>query len=533
MLSKKELSKLRNTLFRHLDGLTVCPIAYTLFQHKVTDYILTQKKVDLTTITKAFNANEGYLNVGLRALCSQGWLNQTVNNDEDKVTFEINEHTEQAFSHFELYKEANQLLKISEHYHPRKFEMEPFLKLEQVFNTFKEEFNPQNNDEDSIRSQIIAHIEGVILGPTLVMLGMSGMFHKYFMETRFRPEEFHANVEGFGRLLEILAHFGWFRPINESYQFTEKGLFFAKRASAYGVTVSYIPTLRKFDELMFGNPTVLKNKDKLAKELHVDREMNVWGSGGAHAAYFKVVDQIIISIFNKPIDQQPKGILDMGCGNGAFLIHLYYVIENQTYRGTVLDEYPLMLIGVDYNEAALKVSRANLIQADIWAKIIWGDIGNPDLLAKDLEEKYAIKLGELLNVRTFLDHNRIWQEPDGNDHIGASSSTGAYAFEGERKNNNKVYRSLVQHFKKWMPYVKRHGLLLIELHTVAPDLVAQNIGKTAATAYDVTHGFSDQYILELDEYMSAMEEAGLTAAPEYFRKFPNADIATVSINLFQ
>ena len=155
-------------------------------------------------------------------------------------------------------------------------------------------------------------------------------------------------------------------------------------------------------------------------------------SGGAHAAYFKIVDEIIIELFNKPIEKQPKGILDMGCGNGAFLQHLFTVIEQQTVRGKMLEEYPLILIGADYNEAALKISKANLIQADIWAKVVWGDIGRPDLLAKDLKENYNIELGELLNVRTFLDHNRIWKEPTHVDKSRVSQSTGAFAFEGQR-----------------------------------------------------------------------------------------------------
>ena len=111
---------------------------------------------------------------------------------------------------------------------------------------------------------------------------------------------------------------------NGAYAFTEIGLFFAKRASAYGVTVSYIPTLRKLDHLIFGDPLILKNLATGSEEIHVDREMNIWGSGGAHSAYFKVVDEIIIELFNKPIEEQPKGILDMGCGNGAFLQHLIF-----------------------------------------------------------------------------------------------------------------------------------------------------------------------------------------------------------------
>ena len=218
--------------------------------------------------------------------------------------------------------------------------------------------------------------------------------------------------------------------------------------------------------------------------------------------------------------------------NGAFLKHLFSVIETQTYRGTVLDEHPLQIIGVDYNEAALRVSRANLIQANIWAKIIWGDIGNPALLAKDLKSNYDIQLENLLNVRTFLDHNRIWEEPK-HKSSRMSSSTGAYAFQGKKINNNLASQSLKEHFEKWSPFVGKFGLLLIELHTVNPKLVAHNLGNTAATAYDLTHGFSDQYILEIDEFLKVIQEAGLTPDIVQFRKFPNSDIATVSISLLK
>ena len=147
-----------------------------------------------------------------------------------------------------------------------------------------------------------------------------------------------------------------------------KGCFFARRASAYGVTVSYQNTFRHLDELLFGDPHKLWNVPKGQSEIHVDRTMNVWGSGGAHKAYFKKIDEIIIELFNKPIHEQPKGIVDMGCGNGAYLEHLFEVIEQRTLRGTMLEDYPLFLVGADYNEDALKVTRANLINADIWAK---------------------------------------------------------------------------------------------------------------------------------------------------------------------
>jgi SAM-dependent methyltransferase len=536
MLPKQKQSILRSKLFRHLDGIVVGPSANVLKEKGITDYLLAEKLVDLNKLSAKFKANDGYLNVALRTLCSQGWLVQHIDNRENRVHYQINERSQIAFQHFDLYKDAVELLRMAENYHPRKFEMEPFLKLESIFEKYRNNLGIEISTNESIKAiqtQILMHIEGILVGPTLVHLGMAGMFHKYFMETRFRAEEFHKNPLGFERLLNILSELNWFNKTNESFEFTEEGLFFAKRASAYGVTVSYIPTLRRLNDLLFGNPRVLQSSNQSAKEKHVDREMNVWGSGGAHASYFKVVDEIIIDLFNKPIKEQPRGILDMGCGNGAFLQHLYLVIENQSYRGTILDEYPLTLIGVDYNEAALKVSRNRLVQAEIWAKIIWGDIGDPKRLATDLEEKYGVDLSDLLNVRTFLDHNRIWEKPVEQNNLRISTSTGAYAFQGKRLNNNLVSESLKQHFKKWVPYVKKFGLLLIELHTVKPELVGQNIGKTAATAYDATHGYSDQYIIEIEEFITILNEVGLVSDKAKFKKYPNSTLATVSINLFQ
>ena len=163
------------------------------------------------------------------------------------------------------------------------------------------------------------------------------------MEASFTAEEYHKNPESFKKILDFFSHLGWFTKKKNTYKFTNEGLFFAKRASAYGVTVSYLPTFIHLDELIFGNATVLKTNSPEDTEKHVHREMNVWGSGGAHSTYFKVIDQVIIKLFNKPIEEQPKGILDMGCGNGAFIQHIFDVIEYQTNRGKMLDEHPLLV----------------------------------------------------------------------------------------------------------------------------------------------------------------------------------------------
>ena len=532
----KTKTELRAILFRHLDGIATAPVAFSLHKKGILKFLLQNNSATLQELTTTFQANEGYLNVGLRVLASQNWLIQNIDNQTDEISYTINENSEIAFSLFPLYEDVVTLMQFSENFHPRKFEVEPFQMLGSLFEKYKSNYGITFSDDEKVRKiqeQVLYHIEGNLVGPTIVMLGMSGMFHKYFMETSFRPEEFHKNPECFRDILNFLTHLAWFNEKNGNYQFTETGLFYAKRAAAYGVTVSYIPTLRKMDEFLFGNPSILRNIAEHEEELHVDREMNVWGSGGAHSEYFKIVDQIIIELFNRPILEQPKGILDMGCGNGAFLQHIFDVIERQTQRGKMLDDYPLFLVGVDYNEAALKVTRANLIKADIWAKVIWGDIGRPDVLATTLLVDYNIDLKELLNVRTFLDHNRIWETPKTKIPNRISQSSGAFAHRGKRISNNEVEDNLLEHLKKWSPYVEKFGLLLIELHTISPNLTAKNLGKTGATAYDATHGFSDQYIVEIDVLHKVAAEAGLFSDEKVFCKFPNSELATVSVNLLK
>lgn len=534
-------AELRASIFYHLDGIVTAPVALALHRKGVLARLLAADgPLALAELTAAFGANEGYLNVALRVLASQGWLTQVLDNAADTISYAVTPIGRVAMPLAGLYADVVALLQLAP-VHPRQAAPESARKWAGVAARLRSRYDlPATDSAEAADStvaaahaQVLRHIEGALVGPMIARLGMSGMFHKYFMESSFRAEEFHEAPESFKPVLDFFAHLGWFRQRGETYEFTDKGLFFARRGAAYGVTVSYLPNFARLDELLFGDPAGLWVVPEGAPEKHVDREMNVWGSGGAHAGYFEVVDEIIIELFNRPIEEQPRGILDMGCGNGAFLEHVFGVIERQTLRGRMLDEHPLFMVGADYNQAALRVTRANLIKADIWAKVIWGDIGQPDRLAQDLQENYGIDLGDLLNVRTFLDHNRPWRAPETPTPGRASDSTGAFAYHGQRLPNHAVEDSLREHFARWTPYVQRFGLLLIELHTLPPALTAANLGRTPATAYDATHGFSDQFIVEVEVFRRVATEAGLAPDPKAFRRFPDSELATVSINLLR
>jgi hypothetical protein len=201
--------------------------------------------------------------------------------------------------------------------------------------------------------------------------------------------------------------------------------------------------------------------------------------------------------------------------------------------GQGTDTYPLVIVGADFNKVARRATKQTLRLAGIPAfHVIAGDINRPAQLASDLE-RIDLDVHDLLHIRSFLDHNRPYV-PLSNYAAGSRipSTTGAFAYLGEEIPADELEENLVRHLRRWKPYVGRFGLLVLELHTLPPALTAANLDRTPAVAYDATHGFSDQYLVELPVFDTCAREAGLRADPRCQAKFPPSDLATVSLNYF-
>jgi SAM-dependent methyltransferase len=374
-----------------------------------------------------------------------------------------------------------------------------------------------------------AHLEGALVTPWLVALGFSH---------GTRPIRSRADLEralaGWHperrRAWEAVADaLAWRTPAGD---LTPAGAFFVERAAAYGVTASYRATLLWSEELIFGDGSHLWRTEPGEPEIHVDRTLNVWGSGGAHSAYFRYLDEVVVDLFNAPLSEQPAGICDMGCGNGALLLHLAYVIKSQTLRGQHLHTHPLQLVGVDFNREALVATAAHFADQGERGVFLWGDVGDPDRLALDLWDLHGLRLSDLLSVRSFLDHNRLYRAPESPADPRPPATTGAFAYRGTRLHPDAVALSLREHFARWAPYIRPHGLLVIELHTVRPEEGLALLGATPATAYDATHGFTDQYIVEIPVFDAQASAAGLHLDPRHSRTFPNRLPASVSLRYF-
>jgi len=530
-MNRAEKRYLRGILFRHLDGIAVGPTMFALHERGLSKYILQYPHFTFQEISGEFETNVGYLNVALRLLASQGLLKREIVKDGEEINFMLTNKGEIGLSLGHYYSQFCQFI-------PTLINMDKHLFNSDAQSAKKEfsrliiELNNLNNKHNNSKNpawEITRHLEGLLVGPIIVALGMSKFFTDILENEDKIIDDFINNYPLILSVIDFFKMLNWVK----NNRFTDEGQFFLKRAVAYGVTVSYLPTFMQTPELLFGNPNKLWKRTQEGMETHVNRRMNVWGSGGAHALYFRKIDEIVSHLFNQPITDQPIGIADIGCGDGTLLRHLYNLVKNHTLRGKHLNKYPLKIIGADFNKAARLASTITLQHAGIEHSILHGDISDPESYSKSLQEEFGLDLRQMLNVRSFLDHNRFYSAPKTPFKDRICNSTGAFAFRGRWIPNNELKQNLVEHFSAWKNFVSKYGLLILELHTIDPNLTADNLGNTVATAYDGTHGYSDQYIFEVQTMLSAAEEAGLISDPKYQACFPSDELATISINLFR
>ena len=529
ILNKQERVEIRKRIFLHLDGWALIPSIYALHKLDILSHFLEKNKWSLYDLNKITKTNEGYLNVALRILASQGYLLRKVDNVHDKIHMELTTIGIQAIELVTHYKTFYNLIQ-SYTIRPKNLMSDAVNMdlLEEAWNELKCFKNHSNN---VLRTRMAFHMEGILLGPIMVGLGINNKFENLNENYILSSKKLGINKRTFNWIIDIFEHLNFISTTNSEKRFNNKGIFYAKRASAYGVTVSYLPTFAQLETLLIGDPNKLWEKTADGDESHVYRYMNVWGSGGAHSTYFKKIDEIIIEIFNRPINEQPKGIIDVGCGDGTFIHHVYSIISKKTARGKILSKHPLLIVGADYNKKARVATRDKMNAENITAEIVFGDISDPENLNKMLFEKHGIRLGDLLNTRTFLDHNRIYQKPSITELT--TKSEGAFAYRGRRIPNNELFQNLNNHLKSWAPFLKKFGLLIVELHSIKSIDTASNIGKSLATPYDATHGYTDQYIIEHSCFINAAKHAGLAPIEKYSYKFPNNQTTTVSIQLLK
>jgi hypothetical protein len=541
MMTEQGKSAVRAVVFGHLAGIVLAPTVKALADHGVLQLFGGAGNwLSLKEIGAQVPCNAGYLRVALRLLASLGWAEQRAQSEGGRnVSFALTrEGAVAAEVAPRMYAEVVPFIKKALVLEDCLFRRTDDSVLEALRTLAFRSMEGWAGDKQSdpiaaeVCRKVRRHLDGILLGPAMVALSRGGVFAE-LKRGPVHESAFHANPAALACVLNLLITQGWLsRDEQDCVSLTPAGWYAAQIATSYGVTVSYLPTFAIVETLLFGDPNVPR-VDKSGVELLVNRDMNVWGSGGAHQTYFKTVDEIIIEIFNRPLHLQPKGICDMGCGDASFLQHLHEVVKNHTLRGQVLDRHPLFLVGADINRVARRIAQQRLHKAGIPSyRVLPGDINRPAQLAADFES-IGLDVHDLLHVRSFLDHNRTYSPTRGHA-LGnrKAQSTGAFSHRGKEIFPDELEENLVQHLRRWAPYVGRFGLIVLELHTLPPRLTAANLEKTLSIAYDGTHGFSDQYLVELPVFLECAREAGLRPDPGFQARFPDSELATVSINFF-
>jgi len=509
--------KYQRQLFLNIDGIVLLPIFNSLLKNKVLHQIENLNEFSLTELSKNSNLNNAYMNIALRTLVSTNFLDiKTIDNKNPLfTTYGIKNNSLQKILSYEKYiYDINYLIPFYNNFNNTIINDSIFNDFIKVFSKNIENVKKIKEDKDN---DIYFYFEGLMLAPFFAYLG----FYNIISNNKIKCENKQLN----NFINKILIEFNFADHSNEK---NKKRDYYFKRLTAFGVTSSYLPMFEKLDQLLFDNSNFIWDRID-GDEIHVNRKLNIWGSGGAHKIYFDKIDDIIIDVFNQEINEQPTGIIDIGCGDGTFLKHVYEIIITKTKRKEYLDKFPLKIIGIDINKAARIETRKQLNKLDIENIVINGNIGTPNEILKELQCNFNEDINNYLCTRTFLDHNRIYSKPKELSKYSIKTS-GAFAYKGQLITKNKLINNQINHFKKWKNVCNKYGLIVLELHTINPLLSATNRGKTLSVAYDATHGFSDQYLIEYEAFKNCAKEAGFKLINSIL--FPDNKKTTISINYF-
>ena len=122
-------------------------------------------------LNKISKTNEGYLNVALRILASQGYLLRKIDNVNDKIHLELTTIGIQAIELVTHYKTFYNLIQ-SYTIRPKNLmsDASNMDLLEEAWNQLKCFKNHHNNE---LKTRMAFHMEGILLGPIMVGLGIN------------------------------------------------------------------------------------------------------------------------------------------------------------------------------------------------------------------------------------------------------------------------------------------------------------------------------------------------------------------------
>ena len=361
-----------------------------------------------------------------------------------------------------------------------------------------------------------------MLGSIVVPLFISLTLYNKNIKTHLLKEMFSFNDPSY--LETYTKFFSITNMIDESKgELNFIGKFMLEKSLNMATACSYKPMLYKMDDLLFGDYKKVLTTDISGIEHHVDRTLNVLASGFQHGAYFDDYIRIIKDIFDSDdLGCQPKYIIDMGCGNGTLLEKAYNLIKNSTKRGKHLNEYPLKLIGADFNRKSLEAAKSKFDKLEIDVITVQADVTDPQDLINKIKSLGINNVEDCLHIRSFLDHEVGYSIADKDSYNSeAFFNSGTWINkQGNLIPSSSIYQALTNHFKLWSKVVSKHGIIIMEVHSLDLKTISEYFNETENFHFDFLQACSFQYLVKADVFSICAAKAGLIPNFKDFKKYP-------------
>jgi hypothetical protein len=503
---------MRRAMFLSQDGVVLCATLRALDELGILEPSMQGERSLADLYPDLTDAGFGALRVAVHSLTGVGWLADPPALDPETTVVRWTDSGRLAATAFDRYVELGDFLAsfagTAEDHWSRPWTKAQVERFRDHVTIASDRWRLAPELPAGPAGLIRAHLDSALIVPTMLWLHETGRLGEVAPEL---PRD--GAGEEMGRLLTALE---WLDSADGSW--TASGQQARAFALNFGGVATYLPLLAHLPEVYRGKLTVAP--DPSGAEWHVHRALNLRISAAAHRRYFAESEAIFRELFDRePIESQPRFIADTGCGDGSWLVHLHRLIRERTRRGERLESHPLLMVGVDPDAGARRMAEGNLEAAGVPALVIPGDVTDPEALRASLAEQ-GLKIDDGLHIRAFIDHERTYLGA-GEGLWAPGWASGVYMDpKGHPLSNEAVERDLIAHMRRWEPHVRKHGLIVLEAHCVAPRVAAKHLGSLHGIAFDAHQAYSKQYPVDHASFLRCCQEAGLQPAGHSERRYP-------------
>ena len=217
-------------------------------------------------------------------------------------------------------------------------------------------------------------------------------------------------------------------------------------------------------------------------------------------------------IFDEPPDTWPEAIVDTGCGEGSLLAFVYTNCIRPAQQRTETARQ-VALVGIEPSEKARRVCVRTLADLGAPYHVLPGYISDPEGITAGLRV-LGLDPAQVLHVSKSVLHNRRLAETAA--PAGYAPRTGnVFTWHGgEVADAALVEQDALRVLRAWKQVLGRHGMLVIEAHTVEPGQIWNMNLRFLAAMNEVAHGFSEQYLVEAGVWRTLLREAGMCVLGE-------------------